>query len=209
SIDDLEAPWRNQAQALFSLGLSAEEAVFIVTWRQGHGQELTAEHVKDDVRSVWIERGLWMVAGILLKDCLLVNLYLALQVPMLVLAYYRPINGHLLGFLTTCLQWAAVAALVAGLWRLVTRYEAGCICAARFSLQRPVLVVIGLVFLNVGLGSLLSLFFQDVPAFQDLRDNRLLVVLWNGRGYQFLHNVISVVLLFWLARRRLRCQEAF
>ena len=92
---------------------------------------------------------------------------------------------------------------------LVTRYEAGCICAARFSLQRPVLVVIGLVFLNVGLGSLLSLFFQDGPAFQDLRANRLLVVLWNGRGYQFLHNVISVVLLFWLARRRLRCQEAF
>lgn len=208
SINDLELPWRNQAQALISLGLSVEEAVLIVARRQGHGQELTAEHVKADVRSVWIERGLWMVAGILLKKCLLVNLSMILQVPMLVLAYYRPINGHLLGFLTVCLQWVAVAALVAGLWRLVTRYEAGCIRAASFILQRPLLGVIGLVFLDGGWSFLLALFSQDTPAFLDFQDNRLLVGLWNSHGCQFLHNVISVVLLFWLARRRLKFQEA-
>ncbi len=34
------------------------------------------------------------------------------------------------------------------------------------------------------------------------------VLLWNILGYDFLYNVIAVVLIFRLARRRMRLQEA-
>src|SRR5438445_9437459 len=65
AIEDLESSLREPARALLSKGLSVEEAIFLVTRRQGVSQALTPEREAARLRQVWAERALWMIIAIL------------------------------------------------------------------------------------------------------------------------------------------------
>ena len=133
------------------------------------------------------------------------DLSFAFQRLMLNSANLWPINGLLLGFFSVCLEWATVAAVIAGLWRLISRREALIARIGRFIQQQPVLGVLALVLLNVGIGTVLGLVWRMIeppPNYSAEKYYR-----WNDNSHQFLYNVVFVLLLFWLARQRLRSQE--
>jgi len=68
-------------------------------------------------------------------------------------------------------------------------------------LAQPMFGVLGVWLVYYGFGRRASLdpFMRSGPD---------TVLLWNILGYDFLYNVIAVVLIFRLARRRMRLQEA-
>lgn len=198
-IEDLELPEKERARTLLSRGLGLDEAIFIVTQRGGYNCESNSVSGDRGVRQLWLDRGLWMTVGVVFNREILATLYLALQNATLGLARFFPVNYHLLGFFLVCVQWAVAAAVVAGFWRVVTRFDVFANRIARFSNERPVLATIGLLLLYyLCCAGLLSWTMHTVPSPQgDIQ----VVLRWSQNGYEIFHNVVSVVLLFWLARR--------
>jgi len=90
------------------------------------------------------------------------------------------------------------------IWWLVRRWETMNTCLVPSRLQRPVLVLVGVLLIYLGAGCVLRLLHSStlVTTPPSHPENYQTVVLWLEHGYQFLYNVIAAVLLFWLARRR-------
>jgi len=181
------------------------------TWRkkeaslqQSREHHLTSE--ASELRQIWMERGVWMLGGFVFIGLFLSNVFIAVQVALLKLAQWWSPEGNLFGFFAICVQWAIVAGFLAAVWRLVTRSSSLRDRISRLSMRRPVLGFIGLALLYLaltfGFGGSFRLLAHLIPAGPSYADYSL-VMRWMDYGYLFLHNVVFVAVLFWLARRQI------
>jgi hypothetical protein len=186
-------------------------ALLYLARRQLRHQDLTWSSSAARVREVWFERGTWMVAGLFLNVYFLGDISLALETSMLLLAQSLPGNGHLLGFLSVCLQWAFVVGVVFLLWRWFARDEAVGRRIVRFGLDRPALGAL-LLLLSTFIPLIVQgLFLAAIPtaSTSGLSGKNFHVILgWNNHARQLLYCVVPVLLFFWLARKRWNYQAA-
>ena len=68
NLNELESHLRDSITTLLTRGLSAEEAFLIAARRIGKDNSLETEFGKVNGKSIWLERVLWMLIGILLWE---------------------------------------------------------------------------------------------------------------------------------------------
>jgi hypothetical protein len=66
NLEELETHLRDAVSAWRGRGLSEEEAILVATRRIGGALALETEFAKVNVREIWLNRLLWMLAGALL-----------------------------------------------------------------------------------------------------------------------------------------------
>lgn len=209
-LDHIEPLQRDLIQALQSQGLSLEEADFIAKRRQGNHPEWEFEPKQTDLHRLWLERSLWMLAGIVLNFCLQAIAFAPgglLAVWMIHHAQAWPLFAHLAGFLWLVLGLSAPTAVVVLLWQFVTRFDSQRNWIGWFCCQRPVWASLGLIVICGGLMIFGWLVGSSFP-FASFQVIAPVTFEWFSYGGLLIQTIIPVSLLLWLARGRLKLQEA-
>ena len=145
-VDELESHVRDSVEALQAAGLSPEEAFMIAVQRAGSNGQLEREFAKVNPHRVWIDRSLWMVAGILLIG-VVVQIARVLTTYAVNLSLARGANAHLTGLLEFLTQFAAIGGGSAVCWWLISRRSRWISRLAEMCLQRPLIAGVALVTL--------------------------------------------------------------
>ena len=147
--EELESHLRDSIATLRVRGLTLEEAFIVASQRLGPPQQLEREYGKMNPQGVWMERGLWMIAGILYyglaRTCAaaasasLANVFMSWSM-----------NGHWCGLMSGLAGWTVKVAFVVVFLRLVTRHSEPVARFVNLCLRRPSLPILGIVALNYG-----------------------------------------------------------
>lgn len=117
-LEELEAHLRDSTQALASKGLTLEEAFWLARRRLGGTHQLGREYAKLNVEGVWLDRVLWMVAGVLLLQ-MVSALASAASNLTLAVAAQSALAPTALGALRTAVFWLALLPSIWWLWRFL------------------------------------------------------------------------------------------
>jgi len=121
-LAELEAHLRDSSQALASKGLPLEEAFWLARRRLGGTDQVGREYAKLNPEAVWLDRVLWMVAGVLLLQTVSA-LASAVSNLTLALAAQSTLAPNALGALRTAVFWLALLPLIWWLWRHVRDHD--------------------------------------------------------------------------------------
>ena len=197
---EVETP---EALALEQLGLSRPEALLLIHRRTD--ARVTASP-SDTARwpQVWAERGLWMLTGTFLARAMwpLQDLF-QMAVAFLVSGLF--VNGHVAGMLTLTLQALLLWALTVHLWRRITGSEHSFSRVGRLILTHPALSMLGFLGADYALRAVV---IWSAPTLSSLIST---LYIGGGRAFTYWYtghqvlwcNIVPVVLVVWLARRRL------
>jgi hypothetical protein len=119
NLDELETHLRDCITGFEAKGLSAEEAFFIATRRLGRPETLAQEFGKVNAATVWRDRALWMLAGMLF---LTVGWDLSSTVSsaLTYLGSTMSSNGLALGWWSVAGKFTTLGLVAAVFWRLAT-----------------------------------------------------------------------------------------
>ncbi len=117
-LEELEAHLRDSIRMLTSKGLSPEEAVWLARRRLGSATALGGEFAKVNREAVWLDRVLWMVAGVLLLQ-MVSALASAASNLTLAIAAQSALAPTALGALRTTVFWLALVPSIWWLWRFL------------------------------------------------------------------------------------------
>ena len=116
NVRELEAHARDSVAALEAAGLGAEEAFLVAMRRLGSGAALEREFEKANRGEVWMDRAVWMVAGVVLGR--------VVSAPLGLAAFAAQAAGRQLGLpgpvegaLCAVLQWGLFFGLAVWVWR--------------------------------------------------------------------------------------------
>ncbi len=148
NLDELESHLRDSTSALSGRGLSAEEAFIIATKRIGQPCVLQSEFTKVNATSVWLDRALWMLAGMLFY---LVGWSIT-GFTAAALRYFGSMvtqNGIWLGWLSGVGSIAMLGLVVFGFWKLAKGDFANTRFHSRWFACRPTLAILAMLSLNL------------------------------------------------------------
>ena len=158
NLDELEAHLRDSVAQLQSRGLSARESFYVGSNRLGTGQELEAEFVHVNQTSVWRDRALWMLAGMIFLFIVGGCINAAFSAVIYMGSMFSS-DGIKLGWGGIAARSTAFAILAWIFWRLANgHFNALGKTAGRFK-SRPVLWVLGIV-ICLALVNATQFFFQ-------------------------------------------------
>ena len=153
-LEELEGHLRESISVLHARGLSVQEAFMIATRRLGSERQLSAEFAKANPQRTWIERSMWMVAGVLAAYTLSA---VTAPVTSIVLncAIWSGLNEHIVGALHFLAHWFVWAGAAAIAYWVVNRHFSWLDRSVQACIQRPVLggleLFIGLECLQYGM----------------------------------------------------------
>ena len=146
-VEEIETHLRDSVLTLQFSGLDAEEAFLIASQRLGQRQELEREFGKTKPKRIWMDRSLWMIAGLLLFSFVAwCSAFVSHAILLRALA--MSVSAHWAFFLSEITKWAFIALVTTGFWSLVTRCHERLRRFACLCIRRPLLPVIATVALN-------------------------------------------------------------
>ena len=192
------------AGALQGHGLSRDEAGLVLAWRRCPQEVIAPSVGLATDRSMWLERAVWIVAGVALNHWLELLVLSLGWLPVIVTRPAAPLYQHLTSLASVCLSLMLGGAIIAGLWKWVTRHpnqsaSIGGICG-----RRPLLAAIGLVAVCAGIAlSEYALFTYAAKrlAFPAQISMRPIASQWFMFRQTLTQLIIPIALLLWLARR--------
>jgi hypothetical protein len=147
--EELESHLRDSIETLRVRGLTLEEAFLIASQRLGPPRQLEREYGKMNPQGVWMERGLWMIAGVLyyalVRSCAAIA-----SVSILHFFMSWSMNGRWCALISVLAKWIVEVASVVVFLRLVTRHSEQGARFVNLCLRRPLLPMLGIVALNYG-----------------------------------------------------------
>jgi hypothetical protein len=192
------------ARALQGYGLSLEEAGLILARRRCPQDVVAPSRMLSTDRGIWLERTAWMVMGVALSQCL----EMLVVIPGLVLAIatqpVAPLAQHLAVLGSACLALALAGAIIAGLWRWVTRHPRQSASIGKFCRHQPLLAALALIVVCAGIPlfeyALVTCLehFKVLPASGSIEPIGGLYFRYSA---PVTHLIIPIALLLWLARR--------
>lgn len=192
------------ARALQGQGLSLDEASLIMARRRCPQDVVAPSRMLSTDKGIWLELTAWMVTGVALSQCL--ELFVMSSGLLLATATspVAPLAQHLAVLGSACLGLALAGAIIAGLWRWVTRHPCQSASIGKFCRHRPLLAALALVVVCAGVGLceyalvMCLLHFKVLPASGNHKP------IW-GLYYQYsaavTRLIIPLALLLWLTRR--------
>ena len=200
TLESLDPGDRAQVPRLQAQGLSLKESLMVFAWRRD-GRAACFEANELPVRRVWLERGFWMIVGMMAGR---LAVQIALNESWMVLCANRspsPLVQHLAGLASVWLPLALSAAITAALWARITRSQEGSSWIGRLCRQHPVRCAVVFAWC-VSLGLAFAPSLNSVAC--SVRANSAGAgVAYNwSRYYSVLATgFIPVALLVWAARR--------
>jgi hypothetical protein len=198
-------PSSPEVLAMQSKGLSNPEATFLV--QRLHGKDSTGVPMGAVSPSrLWTERAAWMLASVLLFNCVVLPIRDVANLITLEIASWLPVNGHLLGAIALLLQSSAFLLLAAVAWQETTRPKNVFSQFAHIIVKRPLIGTFGFLCLTYGamwglvLGS--QCFNGSFPITLQENVSRAFWK-WQFYGIDFWLDILPVLFVFWLGRQRL------
>jgi hypothetical protein len=192
------------ARTLQGQGLSLDEANLVLAQRRCSQEVDALSFAPATVRSIWLERASWMVVGVALNRCLEMFVLNMGWLPLMVTHPAAPLYQHLTGLTSACLSLVLGGALIAVLWRWVTRHPRQIGLIGNLCCRRPLLSAFALVLICAVVGgSEYGLFVHVVPR-EVLRGPSSIgpiATQWFTYSGALTHLIIPIALLLWLARR--------
>jgi hypothetical protein len=192
------------ARALQSQGLSRDEASLVLTWRRCPLEVVAPSPGPASDRSIWLERAVWMVTGVALSQGLAILVANVGWLPVMVGRPAAPLYQHLMGLASACLSLMLGGALIAGLWRWITRHPQQIGLIGNLCRRRPLLSAIALFLICAGVGvSEYGMFVYLVPRVVLRGPSSIgpIAAQWFTYSGALTHLIIPITLLLWLARR--------
>ena len=192
------------ARALQSQGLSHDEASLVLRWRRCPLEVVAQSPGPASDRSIWLERAVWMVTGVALRQGLAILVATVVWPLVMVSRPAAPLYQHATGLASACLSLMLGGALIGGLWRWVTRHPRQIGLIGDLCRHRPFLSALALILICACIGvSEYGLFIFMVPR-EVLRGPSSIgpiVTQWITYSVALPHLIIPIALLLWLARR--------
>jgi hypothetical protein len=185
-------------------GLSLDEASLILARRRCPQGSVAPSVGPVFDRGVWLERAIWMVTGVGLSRCLE---WLVLSPGWSLVVATQPaaaLAQHLVSLASTCLGLTLAGAIVAGLWKWVTRCPGQSALISSICRCRPLLTAIALVVVCAGIGIGEFALFTHVAKRIGLPAQVSIGPIagqWHSYFMALTHVIIPIALLVWLARR--------
>ena len=192
------------ARALQGQGLSLDEASLIMARRRCPQDVVAPSRMLSTDRGIWLERTAWMVTGVALSQCL--ELFAMSSGLLLAMGTQpvAPLAQHLAGLGSACLGLALAGAIIAGLWRWVTRHPRQSASIGKFCRHRPLLAALALVVVCAGVGLCEYALVMCLLHFKILPTGGSIKPIW-GLYHQYsaamTRVIIPLALLLWLTRR--------
>jgi len=205
NLDSWPVSVQEQDRSLQSLGLSLPEALLVVKKRQTPVSLLMDHTGQAEFPAKWLGRCLWMLAGVIMNDALFANLVILMERPFYRLTAWWPQYDYYFGFLLILASWAMVAGIATLLWRIAVHQKLSRLHQfARWAANHLVMGSLALSALWLSFQVLIAMPFAliswgPLPGPSGLFHS--ILPKCSGIGYQILHYVFLVLLLFWLARR--------
>ncbi len=204
SSSGLDAGEDDATRSLQGQGLSLQEASLVLAQRRSPQQDVNLSLSPATDRGIWLERTVWMVAGVALDRCLEMFVLNVGWLPLMVTHPATPLYQHLTGFASACLSLMLGGALIAVLWWWVTRHARQIGLIGNLCRRRPLLSAIALVLICAGVGvSEYGMFIYVLPR-EVLRGPSSIgpiATQWFTYSGALTHLIIPIALLLWLARR--------
>jgi hypothetical protein len=201
---ELEAHLRDSMARLQGAGLSPQEAFLVASRRLGTRRELEREFGKVNEKRIWVDRAVWMVAGLLGFNVLawMMTLSSSLIGPL----NSPNLNAHVIVGLVFLTRWILCAAALTVVWHFVTRRPAWFARLVQLCLRRPLLPILGLIWFNY---SMLPLYrwlvdiISSPPSPEAIRHLHEMAPIFNGWAMWnfFVTIVVLMAALCQLARR--------
>jgi hypothetical protein len=191
-----------EVPALERLGLSKPEALFLIH-RRTAGPATGAPPGTACWPQIRAERGLWMLTGTFLARTLW-PLQDILQLVASFLLSGLLLNVHVAGLLTLAIQGFVLWTLTTRLWRWVTRGEGFCRRLGRLIVTWPALSMLAVLGAGYALQSLviwLGRTYSGTISALNIGTGNAFMHWYNG-DHELWYNIIPVVLVVWLAHRR-------
>jgi hypothetical protein len=188
------------ARALQGQGISRDEASLVLARRRCPQEVVAPPVARVTNRGIWLERAVWMVTGVALSHCLQ---WLVLQPALIVAATSgpaAPLLQHLAGLVSVSLGLTLAGAIIAGLWRWITRHPRQSASIGRVCRLRPVAAAMALVMVCAGIGFGEYALFTQVILPANLGIGAI-GSQWMMYGDALTYLLIPITLLLWLARR--------
>ena len=147
--EELESHLLDSIATLRIRGLTLEEAFLVASQRLGPPRQLEREYGKMNPQGVWMERGLWIIVGIL-YFALARSCAAAASASLANVLMSWSINGHWCGLMSVLAGWTVKVAFAVVFLRLVTRHSEQGVRFVNLCLRRPLLPILGIVALNYG-----------------------------------------------------------
>jgi hypothetical protein len=203
NLDELESHLRDSISSLQSRGLSQVEAFQIATQRLGAAEELNAKFSKANPVTVWRQRALWMLAGMLFwtvgKDVIGI-----VKSGAVYAGSWFTNDGLLLGWLGGGLHLLSFAAVIAAFWLLANGRFAGSNDLGKQLRTHPERfvggAVIAMLLLNSASGGLYGLTFHRLDPI--VIGQRFAVEVWFSGVIQLFQMAAMIGGFVWLIRRR-------
>lgn len=191
------------AYSLQGQGLSLDEASFVLARRRCQ-QEIVAPSPQLGIsRGIWLERAVWMVTGVALSCCLEFLVLNLGWLPVMVARPVAPLYQHLTSFASACLSLILGVAIIAGLWRWVTRHPSQSASIGNLCRRRSLVaaIVLAVVCASIGLSEFALWRYLTqirVPANDTIGP---IAIQYSTYIATLTHLIIPIALLLWLARR--------
>ena len=204
SAYEVQSGEEEAARILQGQGLSLAEASLVLEQRRCPQDVVAPSRALATAKGIWLERAVWMVAGVALSQCLeLFVLNLGL-LPVMATRPLAPLAQHLVSLGSLCLSLALSGAIVVGLWKWVTRRPGQSASIGKFCRLRPLVAVLALVLVCAGIGLCEYALLLSLKHLKLLPANNSLGPIG---GQYFMYSaaatrlIIPIALLLWLARR--------
>ncbi|MGO8927510.1 MAG: hypothetical protein ACLQU3_11540 [Limisphaerales bacterium] len=192
------------ARGLQSYGLSLDEANLILARRHCQHEVVAPSLGLTTSRGIRLERAVWMVTGVALSRCLEFLVLNLGWLPVMVARPAAPFYQHLAGLASACLSLTFGLAMIAGLWRWVTRHPSQSALIGGLCRRRPLLAAIALVGVCAGIGLCEYGVFMYVAPREVIPGQSGIGPIasqWFMYSQALTAVIIPIALLLWFARR--------
>lgn len=162
------------------------------------------EVASNSLRSLWIERGLWMIGGNLLIFLVISPLFSIIEYSLMMVSSANILNAYARSLVALAIHLYAIWFAAGYIWRKASNNNPTILRIGRIIMQRPATSMLLLFFLSRSQQMLMSWLFQLLS---NLHLSSGYNQFWIYNSYnQIVYGIIPLFLIIWLACRRLQFQ---